>query len=396
MNNWQNVKLEKLIDIKHGFAFRGNLFSDIDNVNVILTPGNFKIGGGFKIDFNKTKFYTTNDFPKEYILQQDDLVVSMTDLSKFGDTLGFPLLVPKIGKYKFLHNQRLGLVQILSNDINKKFLYWLMRTNKYQQTIVNGATGSTVKHTSPTRICDYEFLLPSLPEQHAIADLLGSLDDKIEANNTQNKTLEAIASVLFKSWFVDFEPFGGVMPKEWKKKPLGDIIKIVYGKGLPSDLLQPTGYPVFGGNGQIGFYEKYLYEEPHVIISCRGAASGKVLHSLKQSYVTNNSLVCEIQDMSIINRFYLEISLKLIDMTRFATGSAQPQITVENIVNVPLLIPDKNIMTKYNEIAKTIDDKISYNDEQSHTLSQIRDTLLPRLMSGKIRIPPFDKEDKQL
>ena len=193
-----------------------------------------------------------------------------------------------------------------------------------------------------------------------------------------------MAVAIFKSWFIDFEPFGGTMPTDWKEKALSDICRIVYGKGLPTNNLTKNGYPVFGGNGQIGFYKDFIYDEPQVIISCRGAASGKVMHSLKQSFITNNSLICEIKKGEELNRFYLERILKFIDMTRFTTGSAQPQITIENISSVPVLVPSEKVMYDFGKILEDIDAKMTFNDECSNNLAQVRDSLLPRLMSGKI------------
>ena len=137
------------IKIKHGYAFRGEFSSTDDNDIVLVTPGNFEIGGGFKE--HKCKFFT-GEYPRDYILQEDDLIVTMTDLSKNVDTLGYSALVPKSDKRMYLHNQRIGLVQFINSDINKHFLYWYMRTSKYQKTIAATASGSTVHHTSPDKI----------------------------------------------------------------------------------------------------------------------------------------------------------------------------------------------------------------------------------------------------
>ena len=103
---WKKCKIGDVVDIKHGFAFKGEFFSDEPTNNILLTPGNFRIGGGFKAD--KFKYYNS-DFPKEYILKPNDIIVTMTDLSKDGDTLGYSAIVPDYGQKILLHNQRLGL-----------------------------------------------------------------------------------------------------------------------------------------------------------------------------------------------------------------------------------------------------------------------------------------------
>ncbi|MFK5938595.1 MAG: restriction endonuclease subunit S [Sulfurimonas sp.] len=204
-SEWEEFKLSDHITVKHGFAFKGKHITTEATWNILLTPGNFNVGGGFKA--NKFKYYNSNDYPDEYVLQANDLIVTMTDLSKAGDTLGYPAKVPYSSTYRYLHNQRLGLVNLISNDLDIEYLYWLMRTKKYQKFIVNSATGSTVKHTSPSRILEYTFTAPSdTKKQKKIAHILSTLDDKIELNRKINDTLEAMAQALFKSWFVDFDP----------------------------------------------------------------------------------------------------------------------------------------------------------------------------------------------
>ena len=138
------------IKIKHGYAFKGDFITTDDNGVVLVTPGNFEIGGGFKEE--KCKFFSS-DYPDDYVLKPDDLIVSMTDLSKTIDTLGYSALVPDSERV-YLHNQRIGLIEILRDDVDKHFLYWFMRTPYYQKTIAATSTGSTVHHTSPDRICE--------------------------------------------------------------------------------------------------------------------------------------------------------------------------------------------------------------------------------------------------
>lgn len=175
------------IKVKHGFAFKGECFSMEDNGIVLLTPGNFSIGGGFKED--KCKFFT-GVFSDEYVLQDDDLIVTMTDLSKNIDTLGYSALVPKSNRI-YLHNQRIGLIQFMSDKLDKHYLYWFMRTKKYQKNIAATSSGSTVHHTSPDRICSVEFDLPDISEQIRIANILDAIDEKIIINQKINKNLAA-------------------------------------------------------------------------------------------------------------------------------------------------------------------------------------------------------------
>jgi len=189
---------------------QGEFFSEIPNENVVLTPGNIDIGGGFKSQKFK---YTTEEIPADYILKEGDIIVTMTDLSKEGDTLGYAAKVPNDTAKKFLHNQRLGLL-MFKPEQSKDFLYWVLRTRRYNKFVVGSATGSTVKHTSPDRIKQYPFASPTgRQEQSGIAKILSDLDSRTELNQQMNKNLEAIGHAIFKHWFVDFEfPNGKVSP----------------------------------------------------------------------------------------------------------------------------------------------------------------------------------------
>lgn len=199
----QEFFLSDFISVKHGFAFKGDFITTEENENCLLTPGNFMIGGGFKSDKFK---YFSGDIPQDYILKEDDLIITMTDLSRQGDTLGYSALVPSIYGKKMLHNQRIGLVEFKNNELDKYYLYFLLRSHEYRSYILGCSTGSTVRHTSPSKIVSFKFVKPDLETQKKIASKLLSLEKKIELNTQINQTLEQIAQALFKSWFVDFEP----------------------------------------------------------------------------------------------------------------------------------------------------------------------------------------------
>ncbi len=202
-SDWPVIRLSDLISIKHGFAFKGAFFSDAPTDAILVTPGNFAIGGGFKTD--KLKFYN-GSISEDYELKPDDLVVTMTDLSKQADTLGYSALIPNHPSQRYLHNQRIGLVEIKSHKLDKLYLYFLLRSQEYRHHVVSSATGSTVKHTSPSKIASFEFRLPPLKIQTNLGRALKSLEDKVQINSQINQTLEQMAQAIFKSWFVDFEP----------------------------------------------------------------------------------------------------------------------------------------------------------------------------------------------
>jgi type I restriction enzyme S subunit len=202
---WPLTVLGNLIDVKHGYAFKGEFIHDEPPGDILLTPGNFALGGGFQS--NKKKYFV-GQVPEDYLLSEKDLLVSMTDLSKESDTLGFPAFVPSAPDgVRFLHNQRLGKVIISATDkITIRFLYYLLCSREYRNEVLASATGTTVKHTSPERIRQFRFRLPPISTQKSISHVLGTLDDKIELNRQMATTLEKMARAIFKSWFIDFDP----------------------------------------------------------------------------------------------------------------------------------------------------------------------------------------------
>ena len=192
--NWDEVFLGEFVSVKHGYAFKGNYISTEPTNLILVTPGNFKIGGGFK--FNKFKYYTNEEFPEDYIFRTGDLVVTMTDLSVHGDTLGYPALIPESHSNElYLHNQRIGKVEF-KKEISKQFIYQLMKTRDYQWFILGGASGTSIRHTSPTSICSYSFPMPPKRKIFDFECFTIELEEKIRINQNQIKTLTQLRDTL--------------------------------------------------------------------------------------------------------------------------------------------------------------------------------------------------------
>lgn len=186
------AKLSQFVNIKHGFAFKGDYISFNNNNVVLVTPGNFKIGGGFQE--SKCKYFSSS-YSNDYVLHAGDLIVTMTDLSKEADTLGYGAFVPDNPDRTYLHNQRIGLVQFLNDDLDKDYLYWFLRSYKYHMSIVGSASGSTVKHTSPGRILDQQIPVPDKSFSSQIS-LLKSLDLAVSDNDVESRKLVSLRDAL--------------------------------------------------------------------------------------------------------------------------------------------------------------------------------------------------------
>jgi type I restriction enzyme, S subunit len=192
-DGWREIELNEIISIKHGYAFKGNQFSEESTDDILVTPGNFKIGGGF--NFSKFKYYS-GEYPQSYIFDRYDLAVTMTDLSKDGDTLGYSAIIPKFGNKRLLHNQRIGKVEFRQSKKVNFFLYWLMRQTDYRNFVLSGSTGTTVKHTSPTNILKYKFILPDDKILAKFEKIAFGLFEKEEANINEIETLTRLRDSL--------------------------------------------------------------------------------------------------------------------------------------------------------------------------------------------------------
>lgn len=381
------------IRIKHGYAFKGDYITVEDNGVVLVTPGNFEIGGGFKE--KKCKFFSGN-YPNEYVLNANDLIVTMTDLSKQGDTLGYSARVPNSERI-YLHNQRIGLVDVFNPAADKDYIYWFMRTPCYQRTIVATASGSTVKHTSPSRICAVEINLPPIDEQRKIASLLSSLEEKIRINGKTNDNLYAQAKAIFDNHFINID----AIPARWRKGNLLDIAN--YLNGLAMQKFRPQG-------NEIGLPVLKIKELRQG--SCDDSSELCSL-SIKPEYIVHDGDVVFSWSGSLLvdiwcggtcglNQHLFKVTSDVYDkwfyylwtahhLARFIAIAADKATTMghikrEELAKAEVLIPCEEDYTSFNSIMQPIFELIISNRIESRKLAALRDELLPKLMTGEIDV----------
>lgn len=341
-----------------------------------------------------------------------------------------------------------GLLRIRADEdkVYPLFLYYVFKSKKFENYINGISSGTSVQlNMKIGDLIKYSFTLPNLDKQKNITNILKNIDDKITLNTQTNQTLEQIAQATFKHWFIDFTPVHakanalargetieqaelaamaclsgktvekitalktedptayhqlqqtaaafpsefvetemGQVPKGWEYKFLNEVCKIAYGKNLPTKQLLDQGYPVFGGNGIIGYFDRYLYEQPQTLISCRGAASGKIMYSAPKSFITNNSLIIESNEL--LDYFYIYEYLKNKDITPYISGSAQPQITISSIEKIKILLPQDFILERYSSLVSNLYNKIYLNNKNNELLAKTRDQLLPKLLNGEIEL----------
>jgi type I restriction enzyme S subunit len=183
--SWDVTQLGSMAEIKHGYAFKSEYFTS-DGEYILLTPGNFFEEGGFRDEAEKRKYYT-GVIPDGFVLEKGDLLVAMTEQKR--GLLGSSLIVPESGKY--LHNQRLGLVQMrVQSKLSTGFLYHFFNTSRIRQEIALSATGMKVRHTAPSRILELSIPLPSVEEQSDIAAAIDALNSKLSAHESKKSSLQ--------------------------------------------------------------------------------------------------------------------------------------------------------------------------------------------------------------
>lgn len=200
MTRARTCSLGEFFRIKHGFAFKGEFFSNSGEY-VLLTPGNFSADGGLKLKGEKEKFYT-GSFPSDFLLREGDLIIALTDLTQQAPLLGAPAFVPKGGRY--LHNQRLGkVVELRQDELDKGYLYYLFQSADLRAQVRATATGATVRHTAPERLYAIKCQLPRLDQQVLVASILGNYDRLIHNNSRRIAFLEEIIRTIYRQLFVE-------------------------------------------------------------------------------------------------------------------------------------------------------------------------------------------------
>lgn len=313
---------------------------------------------------------------------------------------------------KIVLSQRLFDVR-LNDEVCHKYVYYFMTSHRYQKDLEGRATGTTVTGLRQPELLKSTILLPPLSAQRSISSILSSLDRKIELNNKINADLEEMAQAIFKNWFVDFEPFKdgkfvdselGMIPEGWKVGRLTDVIKLMPG-GTPK-----TSEPLYWDNGTIPFFspkdvnglycfatEKHitetglnkcssnLYPKDTIFITCRETVGKVCLAACDMAMNQSNYAIKAIDGYSQYYVFFLVKSVveRLIKKSNGAVFSA---ITSKDF-DEEILIPSQKAVEDFANVIDGFFRRIFTIGTESSRLSLLRDTLLPRLMSGELEVP---------
>ncbi|MCF6314671.1 MAG: restriction endonuclease subunit S, partial [Verrucomicrobiales bacterium] len=458
-SEWTYTPLNQVAKLTGGFAFKSK-----DFIGDGIPVAKIKNVRHRDIDLSDVDYVSeeTAKACSKFLIKHGDILISMT-----GSGMNAPAsIVGRVARHTgqnnaFLINQRVGRFSALpGNELDLRYLYYYFSQKDTQLELVSIATGSANQvNLSATQIESLEIPLPPLPEQKAIAHILGSLDDKIELNRRMNATLEGMAQALFKSWFVDFDPVldnairaGNAIPEEfaaraevrrsildqnqkdecsvlndelrsskiqdlpqashssfkthhsafpskftltdtmgwipegWKMGKLSDLLEVKYGKDHKK--LNEGSIPVYGSGGLMRHADKSLYTGESVLIPRKGTLSN-ILY-LNEEFWTVDTMFYTIPKSRYAPK-YSFYHLKDLDFVSMNVGSAVPSMTTKVLNELPIVLPDEISLKYFDKILASYFDKSEANNKQSQSLTKLRDTLLPKLISGELRVPQAER-----
>jgi type I restriction enzyme S subunit len=289
---------------------------------------------------------------------------------------------------------------------DKDFIYYLAISPLLRDKAIKSMVGSSGRQRVQQGVLnDIEFFAPPLEEQIEIGRILRVMDDKISNNKAENHHLEQMAQAIFKSWFVDFEPWGGVMPEDWVSGRVEDFFDISIGKtpprkepkwftANPSDVIWVSISDMSNCGVFVSDSSEYLTAESVERFNVKVVPSGTVLLSFKLTVgrvaitdgeMTTNEAIAHFKCLDNIVTEYLYCYLKMFDYQILGnTSSIATAVNSKTVKSMPFVMPDKKVLQKFHAATTPMFEQIRVNLEESARLATLRDTLLPRLMSGEL------------
>lgn len=389
---WRKVKLSEIVTEKGSVSgpFGSNIHSKFyTQAGVPIIRGNnltIGINGGRYVDDDY--MYLSESKAEELSQSEalpDDIIVTARG------TIGQTGIIPENSKYrKYILSANQLRFRINKKIASPLFVYYWLSSKPMVRTMQNISVNVGVPNFNLKNARELLIPLASLEEQGRIADILSAFDDKIELNNKISQTLEEIAQAIFKEWFVKFRFPGhektefvdselGQIPKGWKAEKLGKVIELAYGKALKEEDRRAGNIPVVGSSGIVGFNNKALVSGPGIVVGRKGNA-GSILWLDEDFFPIDTTFYVKTD----LGMNYCYFALK---QQKFITGdSAVPGLGREQANYNLILVPDSSTIGSFKKIVEPIFMKKASIKNENGKLISLRDLLLPRLMSGKIKI----------
>ena len=355
-----------------------------DTGAIFLGISNFNNG---RLDFSDIRYISEDDLPKwtkRVIPQKNDIVFS------YEATLNLYAIIPE--GFRGCLGRRMALLRVDETKADYKFLYYYFYSDAWRATVnENIVLGATVDRIPLIKFPDFPVELPPLETQHRIADILFAYDDLIENNQKQIKLLEEATQRLYKEWFVDLRFPGhentkivdGV-PEEWRKFPLEEIAPVVTGKKDANYGDKGGNYPFFTCSQETITAPGYSFDTSAVILAGNGDFNVKLYRGKFEAY--QRTYVLAPFDHSNLFNLYFTVQDNMEALAKGASGSTIKFLTKGMLQKILVLTADKKILDKFNDYEENIQQKVEALKKQVEDLTEIRNRLLPKLMSGEVEV----------
>ena len=389
MSSWKECKLGDVIEIIGGGTPKTSITEYWNGDIPWLSVVDFNFGKKYVSKTEKTITEQGLKNSSTKLLQKNDIIISARG------TVGALAILDK----PMTFNQSCYGIRAKENESTNDYIFYFLKdtVNQLLQISHGGVFDTITKATFD----EIDISLPPLEEQKAIAEVLSSLDDKIDLLHRQNQTLESLAQTLFRQWFIE------EAKEEWEVGMLGDYIDIVDNRGkTPPFLDDETEYPIIEVNALSGqsrlinysVIKKYVTEDTYnswfraghpklydTLLSTVGSIGEIAMFLLEKGSIAQNVVALRAKNIS---PFYLYENIKFMqnELKELDIGSVQPSIKVTHLVKVDFVKPDDEILKKFDEQMMSISNKVIINSQQIKTLENLRDTLLPKLLSGEVRV----------
>ena len=311
-------------------------------------------------------------------------------------------------------NQQINSI-IIGEGISNLYVYYNLSMRKSEIQHI-GSGGSAVPILNKGHFSQLQIALPPLKEQQAIAHILGTLDDKIELNRRMNETLEEMARALFKSWLVDFDPVRakaegrdpglpkhladlfpdsfedselGEIPKGWEVRKLGDLLELAYGKALKAEDRKEGTVPVYGSNGQVGWHDERLAAGPGIVVGRKGNPG--VVTWAPTDFFAIDTTFCVLPKESCWSRHFLFHALRNQDLASLGADSTVPGLNRNLAYMSDQVLPPLALLETFERLVSGFSHRVHQGNLETRTLAALRDTLLPKLISGEVRVKDAER-----
>jgi type I restriction enzyme S subunit len=370
MAEWR--QLGSFVRLRRGQSYQSALLDQPGPI--LLGLGTIERNGGFRGE--KLRTYG-GESPERIQVHGGAFYVSLKDMTHAADLLGAVARVPlEIGAARL--TQDTIAIDLISEDIVPDYLYWALRTPAYRSYCRAHGTGTTNLDLAQADFLAYELRTPSLPEQRAIADVLGALDDKIAANTKLAATAWSLASAHFQN----------VMSGPTVRSTIGSILSLEYGKSLPALAREPGSAAVVGSGGVIGEHATALVDRSGVVVGRKGSAGSVYWVDGPHWPIDTAFYVKPKASLSQEFAYFLLGRLRLNEMNGDSAVPGLNRVEAESLV---VDVPAENAIEAFTARTRPLIELARQLGEEAGALAALRDTLLPRLMDGSLQVRDLEK-----